>query len=213
MCRCVWFWLQEVLVLLVGWLSWQQEFEMRRRCTFIPGICVTQTKLVEVVLWKLCLCVLTDLSLQSCLRTSSEGDKASFNCQRSLHYPCISTWHCVDHPVSPHSTSKATSPAGTGSSPVFPTHHPFAALFPQCQRGSNVSLCRLLVVHVAALASDQPICSCFSTVYYFNDIPFVSLSFTLSLVQNSLKHILRNEPASIFKLERQELGLSRLKWN
>lgn len=70
------------------------------------------------------------------------------------------------------------------------------------------------MIHVAAaLASDQPICSCFSTVYCFHDVPFVSLSFTLSLVQNSLKHILRNEPDSIFKLERQELGLSQLNWN
>lgn len=46
-----------------------------------------------------------------------------------------------------------------------------------------------------------------------NDIPLVSLSFTPSLMQNSLKHVLRNEPASIYKLERQKLGLSQLKQN
>lgn len=149
-------------------------------------------------------------------RTRSEGEKAPFNPQWSLHFPCISTWLCVGCPLSPHSTSKATSPAGTSSSPVFPTHHPLLRFFLHLKETQmeSLSLWRLLVIHVAAArASDQSICSCFSSVYYFNDISFVSLSFTFSLVQNSLKHILCNEPASIFKSEGHELGLSQLKRN
>lgn len=153
-----------MLVPFAGWVSWQHEFEMRCRWTFIPGICVMQTNKIS---WSGPLCVLTGLRLGLCLRTSSEGDKASFNCQWSLHFPCISTWHCVDHPVSPYSTSKATSPAASISSPVFPRHHHLLRFFPESQRGSNVSLWKLLVIHVAAAhASDQPVCSCFCTVYY-----------------------------------------------
>lgn len=61
-------------------LKWNVDVHL-----FLASVLCRQTKWVEEVLWKLCLCVLTGLRLGSCLRTSSEGDKAFFNCQWSLH--------------------------------------------------------------------------------------------------------------------------------
>lgn len=124
--------------------------------------------------------VLTWLRLGLCLRTSSEGDKVSFNHQWSLYFPCINMALCW-----PPSVSTEHFKSNLSSWHQFLTSIPhtpsFAVLFPESRRNSDVSFWRLLVIRVAAAsASAQPILAlvlfCFSTVYYFMIFPSLALA-------------------------------------
>lgn len=134
--------------------------------------------------------------------------------QWPLNFPCISIRHCIGHPVSLHSTAKAAAPADTSSSPVLSTYHHLLPPSPLSQSRETKIFHfggSFWYMQQQSMLQTSLFVHAFVLFITLNDIPLVSPRFTPSLMQNLLKHILRNEPASIYKLERQKLGLSQLK--